>query len=142
MGLAGPVPKRSDQKLGHHKPVDVTKAPAGPRAAPPQPDPRWHFIAARFYTSLMTSGQSQFYEASDWATAYYIAEAMHRGLNPGKFSAVLFAAVMTAMGSLGVTEGDRRRMGLELQRNPEHDADEDASVLALAGYRRDAGLDT
>lgn len=145
MGLAGPVPKRSEDRLGHSHgkaQADVTKAPAGQRIVPSPPDPHWHHLAKKFYLSLGLSGQSVFYEASDWAAAYYIAEVMHRNLGPGKFNGVLFAAIISAMSNLGVTEGDRRRMGLELQHNADHDADEDAAVLALAGYRRDAGLDT
>jgi hypothetical protein len=55
-----------------------------------------------------------YYEASDWATAYYVAEAMSKNLSQGKFSAVLFGAVMTATTSLLATEGDRRRLRLEL----------------------------
>jgi len=34
----------------------------------------WHPIAKRFYNSLKTSGQSDFYQNSDWAFAYSVAD--------------------------------------------------------------------
>jgi hypothetical protein len=64
--------------------------------------------------SLAESGQSQFYEPSDWAVARYVAEVMSRNLADGNMSAVMFAAVMSAMTELLTTEGARRRARLEL----------------------------
>jgi hypothetical protein len=83
----------------------------------PKADPSWHPIALAWFRSLGVSGQSQFYEASDWASAVWIAEAMTRGLNSTKgFSAVLFAAVNAAMTELLTTEGSRRRARIELEK--------------------------
>jgi hypothetical protein len=119
MGSRGPVPKRSDRRLGHVTKAEkeaVTHASAGSAPAAPQPDPEWHSVAQEWFRSLAESGQAQFYEASDWATARYVAEGMSRNLDGGRFSAQLFAAVNSAMSNLLVTEGDRRRVRLELQR--------------------------
>lgn len=82
----------------------------------PPPQDHWHPIAKRWYEALAESGQSRFYEPSDWAYAVYVAEAMHRNLDAGRFSAQLLATVTKAMSVLLVTEGDRRRMRLELER--------------------------
>lgn len=140
--MPGPVPKRSDQKHGHRTRAElgeVTHAPAGEQVRPPEPDEDWHPIARDFFMSLRKSGQSAFYQASDWQVARYVAEAMSRNLSDGKFSAMLFASVTSAMSELLVTEGDRRRVKLELERHAHTDPDEDASVTALAAYRRDVG---
>ncbi len=52
-------------------------APSAPGAvAWPEPEDSWHRIAWDWYLSLGDSGQSQFYEPSDVATAQYVAEAM------------------------------------------------------------------
>ena len=41
-----------------------------------------HPAARRWFESLAESGQSAFYEPSDWATAYVLAETMSRELRP------------------------------------------------------------
>ncbi|HEY9416870.1 MAG TPA: hypothetical protein VIQ30_19105 [Pseudonocardia sp.] len=111
----------------------VTRASAGSAPKAPEPDPDWHAVAQAWFRSLAESGQSQFYEASDWATARYVAEGMSRNLDGGRFSAQLFAAVNSAMSNLLVTEGDRRRVRLELQRG---DAGQStADVPSLEDYR-------
>ncbi|MGI5274861.1 hypothetical protein ACQEUU_37410 [Nonomuraea sp. CA-218870] len=140
MGARGPVGKRSNQRHGHRTKAEqeaVTKVPvAGAPLDAEEPDESWHPIAQRWFRSLGASGQRVFYEASDWATARYIAEAMSRNLEAGRFSAQLFAAVMSGMSSLLTTEGDRRRMRIELERSVQADADEEAAVVALDEYQR------
>jgi hypothetical protein len=87
------------------------------------------------YESLRTSGQAKFYEPSDWAAAYLLAEAMSRDLKPQAVGVSIItgkvvratvplkggslAAYLKAFAALGVTEGDRRRIGIEIQRKPE-----------------------
>jgi hypothetical protein len=60
---------------------------------------------------------------------------MSRNLEAGRFSAQLFAAVMSGMSSLLTTEGDRRRVRVELERAVATDADEEAAVSALDEWR-------
>jgi hypothetical protein len=100
-----------------------------------EPDADWHPIAQDWFRSLGESGQNVFYEPSDWQTARYVAEAMSRNLSAGRFSAQLFAAVMSGMSSLLTTEGDRRRLRIELERKAPADADEEAAVAALDEWR-------
>lgn len=132
----GPVPKRSDQRRRRNKAdgVETVKAPSGVGIRTPAPDPEWHPIAREWFRSLAESGQAQFYERSDWATARYVGEAMSRNLLAGRFSAQLFAAVMSGMTELLTTEGARRRVRIELQR-PE-DAEVPPEVAIMDDYRR------
>ncbi len=138
MGTRGPVPKRINERLGHMSSADkeaVEKVPVAGAVVAPDPDDGWHPIALRWYESLAESGQAQFYEPSDWATACYLAEAMSRNLHAGqRFSAQLFAAVMSGMSNLLVTEGDRRRVRLELERQPDEQAPKLASVTPIDRY--------
>ena len=133
----GPVPKRSSERRRRNKPegVEVTSVPADrtPVVCPPAGD-AWHPIARDWYESLATSGQSVFYEPSDWATARYVAEAMSRGLESSRFSAQLFAAVSSAMTELLTTEGARRRARLEIERG-DLSEEKPADVTALDDYR-------
>ena len=135
----GPVPKRSDQRRRNNKPATpIKKAPSVLPVAPtaPEADPNWHPIALRWYESLSLSGQAQFYEPSDWATAVYVAEVMSRNLGAAKFSAVLFGSVMSAMTDLLTTDGARRRARLELQREA---PEAPPSVALMEEYRLAAG---
>lgn len=141
MGARGPVPKRSNQKHGHRSQEEKAEYDKVAIDAPPvqaqEPDATWHQVAKDWFTSLGESGQSRFYEPSDWATARYVAEAMSRNLKAGRFSGQLFAAIMSGMSSLLVTEGDRRRVKLELERaGATADPDELASVTAISDWQR------
>lgn len=136
MTKPGPPPKRTDQRRRRNKPegVQVTKAKGAHLVTPPAANRQWHPVAKRWFDSLKTSGQSAFYEDSDWATAYLIAESMSRELHTGEPpSGASLAAWLKAMGSLLVTEGDRRRARLELERPTAEEVP--ADVDDLAEYR-------
>lgn len=146
----GPVPKRSDQVRRRNAPeVPIDTAPAATDVEIPEPDKSWHPIALRWYLSLADSGQSHWYEPSDWALAYLIAESMSRDLKPqvvgvsidGKavkatipLRGASMSSYLKAMTSLLVTEGDRRRLRIELSK-PQVDDDEAAAVADLDEYR-------
>lgn len=118
--------------MGHRSKEEkdaVTKAPGAAVVVVPEPDEEWHPIARRWYEALGESGQSRFYEPSDWAAAQYAAEAMSRNLAAGRFSAQMFAAVWSAMNDLLTTEGDRRRVRMELQRPSAGASTEGVTVL-------------
>lgn len=152
-GKGGPVPKRSDQRRRRNKPdQEIASAAATSTSDIPAADEDWHPIARDWYESLVKSGQAHFYEPSDWATARLIAESISRdlkpqpiGVHPETGEAVTasipmkgasLAAYLKAMTALLVTEGDRRRSRVELERSGQVDADEDAAVAKLDEYRR------
>ena len=134
MAAHGPIPKRTEERRRRNKPeVPVESVPiTGPVQIPPA-DPKWHPTARLIYESLPTSGQAKFYEPSDWSTAYLLAESLSRDLKPqsigitdeGKvihayvpLKGASLAAYLKGFAALGVTEGDRRRMGIEIDRKP------------------------
>lgn len=155
MGARGPVPNRSDERRRTNKPEGgITAAPGALVVEIPEPSEDWHPVARRLYESLKASGQSRFYEPSDWATAYLIAESISLDLKPqfvgfaqtssvsteAEFAVIplkgaSLSAYLKALGNLLATEGDRRRASVELQRGLQVDEDEDASVVALDAYR-------
>jgi hypothetical protein len=145
------VPKRSDQRRRRNKTEPATKALAGGPSKPPPVPRSWHPVARRWFRSLAKSGQSRFYEESDWATAYLLAEAISRELQPQPVGHtedgdVIYASLppkgsslaawLKAMSALLVTEGDRRRMRLELEAAPAVDPAEEAAVADLDDYRK------
>lgn len=106
-------------------------------------------MARDWYEALERSAQSALYEASDWATARIVAESMSRELRPRivavtkdgqavkdspPITGAALSAYLKAMGSLLVTEGDRRRARVELER-PGPELDDGASVTWIDGAR-------
>lgn len=133
MGARGPVPKRSIERRRRNldSQPDVATVIGAEVVTMPEPDGAWHAIALNWYRSLGESGQSQFYEPSDWAAAAFVAETMSRALNADKVGANMLAALMGAMTDLLTTEGARRRARVEIER----DGTELASVDDLDAYR-------
>jgi hypothetical protein len=140
MGVRGPIGKRSEERMGHRAKDEadsITKAPSGAPADlddVPQASGRWHPTARRWYESLPKSGQSQFYEPSDWAMAHYAAELMSRLLREDRLNGQAIAALDGLMARLLSTEGDRRRARIELTRKPAA-GETSSSVTVLDDYR-------
>lgn len=149
MGERGPVPKHSAQRRRANSPTP-DHSPAAAEVEVPEPDPEWHSIASRWYESLAKSGQSVYYEPGDWMTAYLLAESMSRDLSPqfvgfaqtgrdqteAEFAVIplkgaSLAAYLKGFAVLLVTEGDRRRVQLELQRGDGGDPDDEAAEATV-----------
>lgn len=153
LGAGGPVPKRSNKRRRQNKPtVPVDSAPASSQVEVPKANSKWHPVAKRWYESLVVSGQAVYYEPSDWATAYLIAESMSRDLKPQfvgvnevtgdeivkalPLKGANLSAYLKAFTVLLATEGDRRRLRLELERGDQGPAK--GSPVALLDEFRDA----
>lgn len=135
--MPGPVPERSDRRRRTNKPAIAVQAAAGAvRVTVPAPDKEWHPAATRWYRSLKKSGQSRFFEPSDWAQAWVWAEFLSRALKQGERpSSQLIAAWSAGATELLTTEGARRRLRIELQRPREVDEDVQSAVTALDDFR-------
>jgi hypothetical protein len=137
MGARGPVPKPVDQQRNTRgaRGAGRTIGRAGPTPTIPACPVKWHEIAKAWFKSLKTSGQSSYYEASDWTHALFIGEAMSRWLSytsADKAPAQLFQAICAGMNDLLTTEGMRRRVKLELIREPETTP---SSIALMQSYR-------
>ena len=150
--MSGPVPNRSEDlaRPRERKGKDIVPVTKGElrKVRIPAADSKWHPIAKRLYNSLKVSGQADFYQQSDWALAWSICEDLSVYKQPRydritgeeyyKRSGQMLQTIYTAMERLLVTEGDRRRVRIELSA-PEPEA-ESAAVLAIADYRADLDL--
>lgn len=117
MGMRGPIPKRDQDRVRRNKDVVETKKAAGAaKVTAPRADRDWHPIAKKWYNSLKKSGQSAFYEPSDWAYAFLIAHELTVMLAEEKVRAGALQTIFAAMNDLLTTEGARRRMRIELER--------------------------
>lgn len=117
-------------------------------------DPEWHPVAKAWFESLADSGQSAFYEPSDWAVARLIAESMSRDLKPQivgvtdegepiaysrPLNGASLSAYLKGFSTLLVTEADRRRVQLELEKPKPEPAPGADAVSILDDYRNRTG---
>lgn len=137
--MPGPPPKRSDQRrrrnkvtIDHVELDDVVEVPALDIEGA-------HPLAVDFYESLRKSGQARYFEPSDWQRARVLAWSLSKMLDTGRPSAMLLAALQKDMDALLVSEPERRRVRMEIERAAPDMSAEDAKVAQMARYRRAAG---
>lgn len=116
-------------------------------------DPEWHDIAQRIFNAAKSSGQSDFYQDSDWAMLYSLCEDIsyyksdHKSTYINKKtgdvteyerprSGQMLQAILSNLASLLLTEGERRKVRMELQQKPE--APPNLAVVAEMSLYRDA----
>ena len=140
--MSGPPPKRSDQRRRRNKPdasqpvlTIVDGVGPKPKVKAPRVSPSWHPLMKDWFRSLKESGQSVFYEPSDWQTARLLAEVMSQALNSGEpVKASTLAEFNRGAAALMTTEGERRRLRVELQAADSATAD-DETTSVLANYK-------
>lgn len=92
-------------------------------------DPQWHEIARDIYESARTSGQADYYQDSDWAVLYWLCSEISYHITPQTWidkdtgeertkarSGQYLASIMSSLNSLILTEGERRKVRIELQK--------------------------
>jgi hypothetical protein len=78
----------------------------------------------------------EYYELSDYEMARLLCDALTEYYK--RPTAMMLATILQGMTSLGVTEGERRRMRIELEQPKE--AETSASIVALETYREQLGV--
>lgn len=158
-GPRGPVPKKDSERRRRNADevqlvkINLDELIAG-EVEVPAADPKWHPIATQFYESLQKSGQAIWLEPSDWSVAYILAESLSRDLKPQyvgtneetgepilmtiPLKGSSLSSYLKAFSALLVTEGDRRRLRIELERQKRIDeAAEGGVVLDIVQARAD-----
>ncbi|QYB08016.1 hypothetical protein I1A62_29990 [Rhodococcus sp. USK10] len=150
MGTRGPVGKRESARTRRNKTddngVETKKAPAAAKVRVPAEDRAWHSVVKGWWRSLKDSGQSAFFEPSDWQAARMTASFASKvfkkldnaDVDDLKRLRPSVAQVWTMMADLGTTEVARRRVRIELIRAGEGD-ELDAEVVDIADYQTDYG---
>lgn len=135
--MPGPPPNRSDDlsrsrdaNRGDKPPI--TKGVAREVMIPRVSDKTWHPIAKRLWDAAKTSGQSDYYQNTDWAILYSLCEDMSNYKKSPRRSSQMLAAIMAGLSPLMLTEGDRRRARLELEKPVEEQ--QDAELYAIESY--------
>lgn len=118
MGDRGPIPKRSDERVRRNNYDGTEKVVAiGPVPVPDLNIPFAHPLVEGFYRSLAESAQARFYEPSDWAYAKLAMYALNDAMKQPRMSAIMLSSINQMLTNLLVTEGDRRRVRLEVERD-------------------------
>jgi hypothetical protein len=166
MGLAGPPPKRDAERRRTNErelpttTVNVAELSSGDVVIPLE-DENWHPVAKRVWRSFPQSASSVLLEPSDWALLYVGCDDLSRELKPKHVQVGVdgagdpifvqrempmpgakLNALLKLMGNLLATEGDRRRLAIEVNRGAHKEAGEQiagADRVALQRKKRAAG---
>lgn len=134
----------------------------------PVADEEWEPLTRQFWEAFKRSGQTIWYEPSDWMTAYTLMEILDRWLKPqdvkvgqegsdrdatggGNIEYIfeqkivampggVLSSILKGLTALMATEGDRRRLRIELERKKAIDAAlaGDGVVVPIAKTREEA----
>lgn len=138
--MPGPRPRREGElaRPRHRKGADQAPTVRGELRPVRQwdADPEWHPIAINLFDSLAASGQSDFYQESDWAYAYAVCDdlSQYKADPTARGSAQKLTAIYNALERLLITEGDRLRLRVELHAPVVEDA-EGPEVAIMAKYQ-------
>lgn len=114
--------------------IKVTSGSASDRDFPiPDADKSWMPKARSWFNSLKRSGQTEFWEPSDWATAVAAADAYNVFLRT--HNASILAQFVRLSERLGATLADRKRSRIELVEPVQEDEDEAAADAAVQGWQ-------
>lgn len=147
MGARGPIGEREDNlaRPRERRGSDEQAAKRGqlqPITIDWQPDEEWSEFTRNVWYSASASGMADFYQDTDYAELWFICQELDRYVKPKvntksgelwfKQSPEMVKALLTGLSNLGFTEGDRRRIRVELDApEPERKS---ASVTALHLY--------
>lgn len=138
MGQRGPVPNLStdlsrDRDANRGDRAPITKGQARVPVIP-EPSEEWHDSARMIWDAALNSGQSDLYQQTDWALLHSLLGDLTRVKNSGRPSGQLLAVIYSTMSSLLLTEGDRRRVRIELENEvdtEDEELDEDVKQRRL-----------
>lgn len=132
----GPVPKRStdrDPSNNVGKVIDKVQAFGVVKKPALGLGENVHPIIIDFWESLGESAQSRYYEASDWQYCRIALHFLNNMLkNVAKPSAQMLTVVNQMLTDLLVSEGSRRRVRMEIEREATKD-----NVVNISDYFRD-----
>ena len=134
----GPVPGRSDTTRRRNHKAEIEQSEDKPVELPYPAKIGWTREVIRLWASLANSGMAQYYRESDWAVAFIVLDTLNTALTSVNHMTQLisFSAVNKCLDELarfGVTEGDRRRLRIELATA---DTEKNTKIAIMDDYRR------
>ncbi|WP_312715491.1 phage terminase small subunit [Corynebacterium flavescens] len=136
--MPGPIPKRDTDRVRRNKPDTPTKIGVALPAKRPPEERSWNTTAKRLYRSLKDSGQTTFWQQSDWEYARLTMDQLSKMLDSAgdkPLRAGQLAEINQMMSRLMFTEPDRRRARIELLQAAEGGGDDPATVTDINQVR-------
>ncbi len=125
----GPIPDRSEERIRRNEGDPITKIPVSgvvevPALGDVSFDGETDPMVVELYEALAESAQSKYYEPSDWQIARFAMRAINEELIASKqqrkpVGAMKLTALLQLLATLLMTEGDRRRVRIEVERTPD-----------------------
>jgi hypothetical protein len=140
--MPGPVPKREEDRARTNAPeIPIETIEVYGEVTPPELNLPFGAdqMVIDFYESLKKSAFAKYYEPSDWEYARLACFIMQRIVSTNRPSAEMFKALQTALSNLLVTEGDRRRLRIEIARaaeKPAQTAEEEHMAEVIGMYQK------
>ncbi|MDS2171620.1 hypothetical protein Q7C18_02810 [Nesterenkonia sp. CL21] len=129
MGKRGPMPKRSEERTRRNKTTEEGLELKKGEALPyywRDPDPEWDEAIINFYESFAESGIAAFYQQTEVEWLWLACRELNDYRDSPRRSAMQLQAVLSMFSAdLGITEGARRRMAIELDAPKEEERVED-----------------
>ena len=140
MGKSGVIPKRRDQLRRTNKEayqgLEKLDATDQGKVYQPEASDRGHPLAKDLWRAMGDSAQSIFYEPSDWALAAVLMDDLSHYLRSKSRPGIKLSAIINALTPLLLTEGERRRVRLEIERGNDEPGHDDPTVAIMANYRK------
>lgn len=150
MGVRGPIGKRDEERIRRNIPEDptVTIQMPGIVSIPDLGDVshlgETHPIVTEMYESMKQSASVKYYEPTDWQFArlalYTLNQELIAAQHNGKpVGAMKLTAINQMLSALLLTEGDRRRARLEIERAPAESSGKVLDVTDMLKQRLASG---
>lgn len=128
MGVRGPIGKRDEERVRRNIPEVPTETVRviGPVVIPELGDVSYegetHPLVTDMYESIKKSAATKYYEPTDWQFARLALFALNQELIASRLwgkpvGAMKLTAINQMLSALLLTEGDRRRVRLEIERS-------------------------
>ena len=137
--MPGPVGKRDNERTRRNKTneagLTTKRGIARGVLRWEKPSEGWVDPVKKMYESFRDSGMYQFFEQSDVQMVWFACEGMQAWYDGGCRSANQFQFVSNLLGALGATEGERRRMRIELELENNETSAEDVAVAKITNLQ-------
>lgn len=147
----GPIPKRKEDLHGNRskeeltgatvtkvsataKAVTIPHAPKQAKKGEPDLPGQWHPTAYRIWESAKRSPyHKQYFQDTDWAVLFHCMEELTAYKRKGSSNGQILQSINNQLAELMLTEGARRRLGVEIDTAEEEDPGKRASVSIIDG---------